>query len=262
LAKVPIPPEENLATDRVRPEEHLLLQYLSDKCRLLESGDPSDPATQASAEEAWERDVIAAERLGALHLKSRLEDAALRILNPEGFDTVQQGLATLVANRKGWLQEQETGIRAALQDHGVPFLDIQHRVKHVGSTWRKAHTKGLKLEQLHDVFAFRVIVADERDCYLVLEAIHQRFDSRLLHFKDYISRPKPSGYQSIHTCVRSKEGLVFEVQIRTREMHERAEWGTAAHWRYKSDLGSDLCAAKGPIGGLPRLLSGFRRLRD
>ncbi len=259
-ARVPKAHEEGPATDRLRLEENLVLQYLSDKCRLLESGDPFDPAIHASAEEAWERDVVVAERLGALHLKSRLEDASMRIVNPEGFDTVQHRLDTLVTSRKGWLQEQEAGIREALQGHGVPFLEIQHRVKHVGSILRKVHARGLGLEQLDDIFGFRIIVAEERECYRALEAIHQQFDPRFLRFKDYIASPKPGGYQSIHTCVRSKEGFVFEVQIRTLEMHERAEWGAAAHWRYKSDLVAGLCASRGSLRGLKRLFSGLRRV--
>jgi len=261
-ARAPKDHGENPAKEGVRQEEDLLLQYLLDKCRLLESGDPFDPAMQASAEEAWERDVIMAERLGATQLKSRLEDVSLRVLNPEGFDTIRQRLATLAAGRKEWLQEQETKIREALQSHRVPFLEIEHRVKHVGSIWRKVHAKGLTLEQLHDIFAFRIIVAEVRDCYCVLRAVHERFDPHLLSFKDYIVRPKPSGYQSLHTCVRSKEGLVFEVQIRTLEMHKRAEWGTAAHWRYKSDLLADLSAPRRPVGGLKRLLSGLRRVLE
>lgn len=195
-ARVPKSQEENPAIDRLKLEENLLPQYLSDKCRLLESGDPFDPAMQASAEEAWERDVILAERLGALHLKSRLEDASLRILKPERFNALQHSLATLVASRKEWFREQEVEIRETLENKGLPFREIQHRIKHVGSIWRKIYAKGLKVEQLHDIFAFRIIVAEERDCYRVLEAIHHQFDPRLLRFKDYIASPKPSGYRA------------------------------------------------------------------
>jgi ppGpp synthetase/RelA/SpoT-type nucleotidyltranferase len=241
-----------------RLEEDLLLQYLSDKCRLLESGSPSDPEMRAYAKEAWERDVIVAERLGALYLKSRLEDASLRVLNPEAFSAIRHSLANLVAGRKEWLQEQDAQIRQALEGHGIPFLEVQHRVKHVGSLWRKVHAKGLRLEQVHDIFAFRIIVAEERDCYRVLRALHEQFDPRLLRFKDYIANPKPSGYQSLHTCLRSRQGFLFEVQIRTLEMHERAEGGTAAHWRYKYPL-TDPGPSRGSVGGLRRLLSGVRR---
>lgn len=258
-AKVSESNEESPAAERPGQEEDLLLQYLSDKCRLLESGSSSDPAMQAWAKEALERDVVVAERLGALRLKSRLEDASLRILNPEEFSAIQERLATLAAGRKEWLEEQGAQIREALQSHMVPFLAIEHRVKHVGSIWRKVHAKGLSLEQLHDIFAFRIIVTEERDCYRVLRAIHRKFDPSLLRFKDYIANPKPSGYQSLHTCVRSKEGLVFEVQIRTLEMHEKAEKGTAAHWRYKSDLLPDLDVYGVSVGGVRRLLSGLRR---
>ena len=255
----PLPLPESPTTDLLRLEERLLLEYLSDKCRLLESGDPASPPMQEAAKEAWERDIIVAERLGAQHLKARLEDASLRILDPDGFDTTQHLLDTLVADRRGWLGEQEAKVREALRMHGVAFLGIQHRVKHVGSVWRKVNGKGLRLEQLHDIFALRIIVAEEPDCYRALDAIHQQFDPRLLRFKDYIASPKPSGYQSLHTCVRSQEGFVFEVQIRTVEMHERAEHGTAAHWRYKREVGTDADPSTGSVPARKRWWSRWRR---
>jgi len=98
-------------------------------------------------------------------------------------------------------------------------------------------SKGLTLDQVHDIIAFRIIVRDEQDCYLALRAIHERFEPLLLRFKDYIAQPKENGYRSLHTCVKSPDGFVFECQIRTLAMHEQADEGEAAHWQYKATSG-------------------------
>ena len=111
---------------------------------------------------------------------------------------------------------------------------LQYRVKHPAGIWKKTLSKGLAIDQVHDIVAFRIIVRDEQDCYRALKAIHERFEPLLLRFKDYIAQPKENGYRSLHTCVRSPDGLVFESQIRTLAMHEQADGGDAAHWRYKA----------------------------
>jgi len=133
---------------------------------------------------------------------------------------------------------------------------VQHRVKHTAGIWRKMQAKGLTLEQVHDVVAFRIIVPAEQDCYAALKAVHERFEPLLLRFKDYVAEPKANGYRSLHTCVKTSGGVVFEVQVRTVEMHEQAEGGEAAHWRYKAPAGwSAGGAALGrPLAGLSRAL--------
>lgn len=212
----------------------LLRRYLLSRCRYLEARGPGDAAARAAARESWERDVLEAERLGEGFLKSRLEDAALRILEPEAFDDIRRRVASLPAASKSWLRDREVEIRKALALVPVKHKALQHRVKHTAGIWRKMQSKGLALEQIHDVVAFRIIVPSEHDCYLALAAVHERFEPLLLRFKDYIAEPKANGYRSLHTCVRSADGLVFEVQIRTLLMHQHAEGGGAAHWRYKA----------------------------
>ncbi len=212
----------------------LLRRYLLSRCRFLEARGPKDTGARAAARETWERDVLEAERLGETGLKSRLEDAALRILEPEAFEEIEERLAKLPATNKTWLRKRELEIRMALAEAGVRHKTLQYRVKHPAGIWRKTLSKGLTLDQIHDIIAFRVIVRDEQDCYLALKALHERFEPLLLRFKDYIAQPKENGYRSLHTCVKSPDGLVFECQIRTLAMHEQAGGGDAAHWRYKA----------------------------
>jgi GTP pyrophosphokinase len=95
-------------------------------------------------------------------------------------------------------------------------------------------SKGLALEQILDIVAFRIVVPTEQACYDVLHAVHERFEPLLLRFKDYIAHPKKNGYRSLHTCVKAPDGVIFEIQIRTPEMHDQAEGGSAAHWRYSA----------------------------
>ena len=222
-------PDEDSAFQR-----KLLRRYLQSRCRFLEARGPGDAGARAAARETWERDVVEAEKLGEAGLKSRLEDAAFRILEPEAFEEIRRRLQALPATSKGWLRKRETEIRKALSAAGVRHRELQFRVKHPAGIWRKTREKGLTVDQVHDIVAFRIIVKDEQSCYLALESVHSRFEPLLLRFKDYVAEPKGNGYRSLHTCVRAPDGPVFEIQIRTAEMHLQAEGGEASHWRYKA----------------------------
>jgi ppGpp synthetase/RelA/SpoT-type nucleotidyltranferase len=235
LDDVLVPGEAPVLSDHDLFLQEMGPQNLLDKCRFLECRTPLDPAVQALAREVWEKDVLEAERLCENGLKSRLENAAFRILNPDAFEQLSRDLRAMISLRKRWVKEREQEMRKMLAKHQLSCLEIQHRVKHVAGIWRKMHAKGLSLDQIHDIFAFRIIVSEEQECYLVLDAIHQCFEPLLLRFKDYIARPKANGYRSIHTCVRDLNNLVFEIQIRTVEMHKEAEGGVACHWQYKAE---------------------------
>lgn len=223
------------SSENERSQRAMRLHYLMEKCCFLESQTPVDPTAQISAREVWEQDVVEAERLCEMGLKCRLENAAFRILNPDAYEQLSRELAAMTSLRRGWVKERKKEIRKVLEKHQLSCLEIQHRVKPIGSLWRKIQSKGLTLEQIHDIFAFCIIVPAERDCYLTLDAIHQYFNPKLLRFKDYITTPKANGYQSIHTSVQDAGNFVFEVQIRTEKMHKQAEGGTAAHWYYKGE---------------------------
>ena len=211
------------------------LCYLMEKCCFWESQTPIDPAAQIAAREVWDQDSAEAERLYETSLKCRLENAAFRILNPDAYEHLRWKLATITNSRKRWIKEKKKEIHKLLKKHQLSCLAIQDRIKTIGSVWRKMQAKGLTVEQIDDIFAFRIIVPEERHCYLTLNAIHQHFRPKLLRFKDYIADPKANGYQSIHTCVQDADNGTFEVQIRTEMMHRQAEGGTAAHWYYKGE---------------------------
>jgi len=215
-------------------QRKLLRRYLLSRCRFLEARGPKDTGARAAARETWDRDLLEAERLGDGGLKSRLEDAAFRILEPDAFEEIRRRLSKLPATNKTWLRKREAEIRRALAEAAVRHKALQYRVKHPAGIWRKTQSKGLTLDQIHDVIAFRIIVKEEQDCYLALKAVHDQFEPLLLRFKDYIAEPKENGYRSLHTCIKSPDGIVFEIQIRTLAMHEQAEGGEAAHWRYKA----------------------------
>jgi ppGpp synthetase/RelA/SpoT-type nucleotidyltranferase len=258
LDDAPASPEALVFTEKDLFLQEMRRDKLLDKCSFLESQSRFDPIAQSLAREVWEQDVLEAERLCEYDLKCRIENAALRILNPDAFEQLSRDLRAIITLRKMWVKKQEQEIRKVLKEHQLSYLEIQHRVKHVAGIWRKMQAKGLSLEQIHDIFAFRVIVSEEQECYLVLDAIHQHFEPLLLRFKDYIARPKANGYKSIHTCVRGLDNLIFEVQIRTAEMHRYAEGGPGAHWQYKAEQPSRLDTPSPFSRGWRRLKAVFR----
>jgi len=253
----PPPPGGSVQEEAFRKK--ILRRYLVARCRFLETRDASDPAARAVAHEVWERDVHEAQRIGESPLKSRLEDAAFRILEPDAWEDVKRRAAGLTSSRKKWIREREAELRSALADAGVKPRALQHRVKHLAGIWRKMKSKGLAIEQIHDIFAFRILLETEEECYMALSALHHRFEALLLRFKDYIAEPKENGYQSLHTCIRAPGGLVYEVQIRTVAMHALAEGGGAAHWRYKKDGTVESGDDEPPAGVLVSLTDALRR---
>lgn len=146
-----------------------------------------------------------------------------------------------------------------LRDAGVAALEIQHRVKHTAGVWRKMREAQLAVDQVHDLFAFRVIVPTEPDCSLALAAGHRGFDPEPFRFKDDIESPKANGYRSLHITVRDPEVRLFEVQIRTREVHDDAERGGTAHWRYRVGRWGSIASLL-PRTGLVRSWIESRRL--
>jgi hypothetical protein len=216
------------------PHDVLTRQYLEDSCKLLESLRTDDTFAREIAEEAWSITVPEADRYGNSTLKARLEDAALRILEPTAFVELDAEVAALRRDRNQWCLWVVERLTNALSVQQVAVEQIQHRTKHTAGVWRKMREAQLAVDQVHDLFAFRVIVPTVADCYLALTAVHSAFEPEPFRFKDYIEDPKPNGYRSLHTSVRDDEGRLFEVQIRTSEMHDNAENGRAAHWRYRN----------------------------
>jgi ppGpp synthetase/RelA/SpoT-type nucleotidyltranferase len=209
--------------------------HLVEKCRILETASLEDHNALKLAAEVMEKDIIEANRCGYRQLKNRLEDAALSILEPELFHSINQQLLTLIKSQGTWATKSAKMLCRVLEKNMIPCIDVSHRVKHTGSILQKMKEKKLILQEIHDLYAFRVIVPTESDCYSALGIIHQNFNPIVGRFKDYIVRPKINGYQSLHTCVSNKIGPVFEVQIRSAAMHQHADMGNSAHWLYKKE---------------------------
>jgi len=173
-----------------------------------------------------------ANRLGIWQLKWEMEDLALRVLDPQTYKVIAARLEEKRVEREAFIHRVVNTLQEALQDARIQ-AQINGRPKHIYSIWNKMRNKQLDFDHLYDLRALRVIVEDERACYGVLALVHALWTPVPEEFDDYISRPKPNGYRSLHTVVRDTQGKAFEVQIRTRAMHEFAEYGMAAHWRYK-----------------------------
>jgi GTP pyrophosphokinase len=173
-----------------------------------------------------------ANRLGVWQIKWELEDLAFRFIEPDTYKRIARQLDEKRVEREAFIDSSIAQTRALLSGAGIA-AEVTGRPKHIFSIVTKMRSKGLDFENLYDVRALRVIVADEKACYNALSVIHGRWAALPEEFDDYISRPKPNGYRSLHTVVRDANQRPFEVQIRTREMHRFAEFGVAAHWRYK-----------------------------
>ena len=177
-----------------------------------------------------------AHRLGMQKIKWELEDLALRYLVPDVYQSITGYLQEHKEQDETFMCTIQETITARLDAMGIPSKTYG-RIKHVYSIYRKMQSQNKTMDELYDIYAFRVIVDSIPDCYNVLGHIHDLFNLVPGRFKDYISTPKPNMYQSLHTTVIGKQGIPFEVQIRTWEMHETAEYGIAAHWKYKQGTG-------------------------
>ena len=175
-----------------------------------------------------------AHRLGMQKMKWELEDLSLKYLDPVGYREITEALEAKAAEYEGFMAAIQDQISGRLTDAGIDGV-VYGRLKHPYSIYRKMYTQNKSLTDVFDLIAFRVIVDTLADCYNVLGIIHDLYHPILGRFKDYIGTPKPNMYQSLHTTVVGQNGIPFEVQIRTREMHEVAEYGIAAHWKYKQN---------------------------
>ncbi|WP_417337568.1 RelA/SpoT family protein, partial [Evtepia gabavorous] len=176
-----------------------------------------------------------AHRLGMQRMKWEMEDQSLKFLDPIAYQEISDELDRQAKAHAAFMEHIQEEITTRLEKEGIKGT-VYGRVKHVYSIYRKMYAQNKKLSEIFDLYAFRVIVDDIFTCYRVLGDIHDMYRPVLGRFKDYISTPKPNMYQSLHTTVIGSEGIPFEVQIRTRKMDEQAEYGVAAHWKYKEGL--------------------------
>jgi GTP pyrophosphokinase len=195
------------------------------------AGTKTSPAP-AVARETLEVLAPLANRLGLGQLKWELEDLAFRFVEPELYRGIAGQLEERRLEREQFVAGAVERLRSALREAGV-VAEVSGRPKHLYSIYNKMRTKDLSFDEVQDLRAFRVLVADTRECYTVLGVVHEIWPPIPREFDDYISRPKPNGYQSLHTVVIAEDDRPLEIQIRTRAMHQHAEFGVASHWRYK-----------------------------
>lgn len=195
-----------------------------------------------------------AHRLGMQRIKCELEDLALQYLDPIGYLEIMEELSALEKSNPGFLEHIKEKVAAGLAEYGI-HATIEGRIKHVYSIYRKMFNQRKAMYEIYDLYAVRIVVDELVDCYNILGVVHDLYKPIPGRFKDYISTPKPNMYRSLHTTVIGREGVPFEIQIRTWEMHHTAEYGIAAHWKYKQDV-------KGEDLGLDKKLEWVRRMLE
>ena len=214
----------------------VIIVKLADRLHNMRTLEFVDPQKQRDkALETLEIFAPISHRLGIRSVKEELEDRAIRFLDPVAYAGIEENLKNSSRSGNDFLENTKVKILERVQQF-VPNAQISGRIKSVHGIYRKMYMQGKDFDQIFDIYAVRIIVDSVVDCYNCLGIIHDMYNPLPNRFKDYISTPKPNMYQSLHTTVIGKEGVPFEVQIRTWDMHQTAEFGIAAHWKYKSGV--------------------------
>ena len=239
-----------------------LIKLAERTCAIRAVKSADDEKRHRVAREVFDIYAPLAHRLGIGHIKWELEDLSFRYLEPDQYKQIAKLLHERRLDRERFITDVMTQLREELQATGVE-ADISGRAKHIYSIWRKMQRKGLEFSQIYDVRAVRVLVPEMRDCYTALGIVHTLWRHIPKEFDDYIANPKENGYRSLHTAVIGPEGKVLEVQIRTHAMHEEAELGVCAHWKYKgTDVKSGSNHYEEKISWLRQVLEWHEELGD
>jgi len=222
----------------------VLVSLAHQLCALRRAGNAHEETRRALAQETLEVFAPLANRLGVWELKQELEDLAFRHLEPEAYQRISDGLDQRHTDRERYIGQVVARLREELHRAGIS-AEISGRPKHVYSVWNKMCQKGLEISDVFDVLGFRILVNDVSDCYAALGVVHGLWEPILDAFDDYIAKPKPNGYQSLHSAVIGPERVTIEVQIRTFAMHRYADLGVAAHWQYKEGLQRRIAWSRG-----------------
>ena len=212
----------------------VMIIKLCDRLHNMRTGDAwPEQKRRDKALETMEVYAPIAHRLGISNIKEELEDRSLHYLDPVGYETIRDLL-----NKHGdeFLHTVCHTIAKHLAENGIQKATIRHRVKSIYGIYRKMYMQNKDFEEIYDIYAVRIILDNVPECYTALGLIHDMYHPLPNRFKDYISTPKPNGYQSLHTTVIGREAIPFEVQIRTWDMDRMAEYGIAAHWKYKAGI--------------------------
>lgn len=243
LGKVPLSTKEQQQSENVRKmllamnqDIRVVIIKLADRLHNMRTLQYMRPDKQREkALEVMEIFAPIANRLGIMAMKEELEDLALQYLDPIAVAEIEAALAVKKNDRNAVVDSIKKRIRERLKEYNIdPY--IEGRVKSLYGIYRKVYMAGRDFDEVYDIFAVRIIVNTDIECYNILGIIHDMFTPIPNRFKDYISTPKPNMYQSLHTTVIGKEGIPFEIQIRTWDMHYTAEYGIAAHWKYKEGI--------------------------
>ncbi|MDY3812335.1 bifunctional (p)ppGpp synthetase/guanosine-3',5'-bis(diphosphate) 3'-pyrophosphohydrolase [Eubacterium sp.] len=244
LGKIPLSTKEEVQAENIRKmfiamnqDVRVIIIKLADRLHNMRTLQHMPPYKQREKSlETLEIYAPIAHRLGIRSVKDELEDLAIHYLDPIAYKEIEDSLSMKTSEGNIFLEDIKSQIRAKLEPI-MNNVQITSRVKSVHGIFRKVYIKGKNFEEIYDIYAVRIIVDTMIDCYNALGIVHDMFTPLPGRFKDYISTPKPNIYQSIHTTVLSKKGIPFEIQIRTWEMHRTAEYGIAAHWKYKLGKG-------------------------
>ena len=226
-----------LGSDIIVPDHTDIPAYreLLSACERLDATSLDDPNAAELGRRVWQQEAMEAGRLGFYELKARLENAALRLTKPAAYRSLTEHLSELKAPWQERTEQFGDALSRLLEEAMIPCAGLLYRVKHTAGVWSKMQSKGLSVDEIQDLFAFRIIVPTEADCYAALGIIHKEYHPVITRFKDYIAEPKENGYKSLHTCVTTDGGPVIEIQIRSLIMDRQANQEDAAHWVYKSD---------------------------
>ena len=232
----------------------VILIKICDRLHNMRTMEYQSPRKQKEkALETMEIYAPIAHRLGMQKVKWELEDTSLQYLDPIGYKDISAEMAIRSSEHEEFMAPIQQRIQDRLNHEGIEHT-IYGRVKHIYSIYRKMFSQNKTLDEIFDLYAFRVIVDDIPSCYNVLGCIHDLYKPVIGRFKDYIGTPKPNGYQSLHTTVIGREGLPFEVQIRTKAMHQTAEYGVAAHWKYKQGIANENLGSESTFEWVRKLL--------
>ena len=209
-----------------------LLKLAERTCAIRNAVASKNPGGLKLAREVFEIYAPLAHRLGIGHLKWELEDLSFRLREPLSYKRIAKLLDEKRTVRQEYIANVVSELNLRVKQVGID-CKVDGRPKHIYSIWRKMRRKGIPFSEVYDVRAVRILVGDEGDCYRILGVVHNQWRNVPHEFDDYVANPKENGYQSLHTAVIGPEGKVLEIQIRTQEMHEEAEFGVCSHWQYK-----------------------------
>lgn len=244
LGKVPLSTKEEQQAENVRKmlmamnqDIRVIIIKLADRLHNMRTLQYREPKKQlATSLETMEIYAPIANRLGIMAVKEELEDLALHYLDPVACKEIEETLSIRSGGRNAIIESIKKRILQRLKEYNIIEPHIEGRVKSMYGIYRKVYMTGRSFDEVYDIYAVRIIVNTDIECYNILGIIHDMFTPIPNRFKDYISTPKPNMYQSLHTTVLGKEGIPFEIQIRTWAMHYTAEYGIAAHWKYKEGI--------------------------